>query len=156
MFWFSDNVLKFRNHKNQGYRRGRPFAYSDTAIETLLIVREVFHLTHQSTEEFGRNLFSLLNVQEARAPDYTSLCKRSKTLNVSLKVCGKRSPLNIVVDSTELKVYGEGEWKVYKHGRSKRRSWCNLHIAVNVKTQQIDASEMTPTTMTTRLLLRIF
>ena len=42
-----------------------------------------------------------------------------------------------MVDSAGLKVYGEGEWKVYKHGRSK------LHIATDVKTQQIIAAEMT-------------
>lgn len=142
-FWFSDDVLKLWNHKNQGYRRGRPFVYSDTAIETLLIVREVFHLTYRSAEGFGRNMFSLLKVQEARVPDYTSLCKRSKTLNVSLKVHGKRGSLDVVVDSTGLKVYGEGEWKVYKHGRSKRRTWRKLHIAIDAKTQQIVAAEMT-------------
>ena len=88
-------------------------------------------------------MFSLLRVQEARVPDYTSLCKRSKTLNVSLKVYGKRGSLDVVVDSTGLKVYGEGEWKVYKHGRGKRRTWRKLHIAMNVKTQQIVATEIT-------------
>jgi hypothetical protein len=77
-FWFSDDVLASWNHPNHDYRRGRPFVYSDTAIETLLVVREVFHLTYRSTEGFGRNIFSLLGVQDARIPDYTSLCKRSK------------------------------------------------------------------------------
>lgn len=33
-FWFSDDVLKLWNHRNQGCRRGRPFVYGDTAIET--------------------------------------------------------------------------------------------------------------------------
>ena len=123
-FWFSDDVLKLWNHRNQGYRRGRPFVY-------------------RSAEGFGRNMFSLLKVQEARIPDYTALCKRSKTLNVSLKVYGKRGSLDVVVDSTGLKVYGEGEWKIYKHGRSKRRTWRKLHIAIDAKTQQIVAAEMT-------------
>jgi len=35
-----------------------------------------------------------------------------------------------VIDSTGLKVYGEGEWKVKKHGSSKRRTWRKLHLAV--------------------------
>ena len=80
-------------------------------------------------------MFSLLKVQEARVPEYTPLCKRSKTLNVSLKVCSKRSPLDIVVDSIGL--------KVYKYGRSKRRTWRKLHTAVDIKTQQIVTTEMT-------------
>ena len=45
-FWFSDDVLKLWNHKNQGCRHGRPFFNSDMAIEVLLIVRKVFHLTY--------------------------------------------------------------------------------------------------------------
>lgn len=88
-------------------------------------------------------MFSLLKVQEARVPNYTSLCKRSKTLSVSLKVCGKRGSLDVVVDCAGMKVYGEGEWKVYKHGRSKRRAWRKLHIAIDAETQQIVAAEMT-------------
>lgn len=56
-FWFSDDVLKLWNHRNQGYRRGRPFIYSDTAIETLLIVREVFHFTYRSAEGFEQRCF---------------------------------------------------------------------------------------------------
>jgi hypothetical protein len=31
---------------------------------------------------------------------------------------------HIVVDSTGLKVYGEGEWKVRQHGSTKRRTVC--------------------------------
>ena len=47
-FWFGDYVLELWNHQNKGYRRERPFVYSDTALETSLIVREVFHLTYRS------------------------------------------------------------------------------------------------------------
>ena len=142
-FWFSDEVLPSWNPQTHEYRRGRPFVYSDTAIETLLIVREVFHLTYRSTEGFGRNIFSLLGVEDERIPDYTSLCKRSKKLNVTLKVCDKRGELNILVDSTGLKVYGEGEWKVLKHGKDKRRTWRKLHVAIDADTQQIVAAKMT-------------
>ncbi|MFT5318173.1 MAG: hypothetical protein ACI8RA_001435 [Chlamydiales bacterium] len=35
-----------------------------------------------------------------------------------------------MIDSTGLKVYGEGEWKVRQHGYSKRRTWRKLHLAV--------------------------
>ena len=56
-FWFCDDVLALWNHQNKGYRRGRPFIYSDTAIETLLLVREVFHLTYRSAEGFEQISF---------------------------------------------------------------------------------------------------
>ena len=49
----------------------------------------------------------------------------------------------MVVDSTGLKVFGEGEWKMRKHGKSKRRTWRKLHLAVNPDTQEIEAETLT-------------
>ncbi|WP_262510963.1 IS5 family transposase [Runella rosea] len=56
--------------------------------------------------------------------------------------------LHIVVDSTGLKVYGEGEWMVRKHGASKRRVWCKLHLADDVATGMIEAVELTNNSIT--------
>ncbi|WP_139784267.1 IS5 family transposase, partial [Vibrio parahaemolyticus] len=44
--------------------------------------------------------------------------------------------------ATGLKVYGEGEWKVKKHGTDgKRRVWRKLHLAVDTSTHEIVAAE---------------
>ena len=51
--------------------------------------------------------------------------------------------IDIVVDSTGLKVFGEGEWKMRKHGKSKRRTWRKLHLAINPETQEIEAETLT-------------
>jgi hypothetical protein len=48
-----------------------------------------------------------------------------------------------VFDSTGLKVYGEGKWKVRKHGISKRRTWRKLHVNVDEKTGLIHAQVLT-------------
>jgi hypothetical protein len=48
---------------------------------------------------------------------------------------------DLVIDSTGLKVFGEGEWKVRKHGHDKRRVWRKLHLAVDPVTQDIVAAE---------------
>ncbi len=45
--------------------------------------------------------------------------------------------IHVVVDSTGVKVYGEGEWKVRQHGVDKRRTWRKLHIGVNEATGEI-------------------
>ena len=70
------------------------------------MVRSVFHLTLRATEGFLRSLFHLLE-WELPVPDYTTLCKRAKRLGVSWgrKAAG---PLHLVLDSTGLKVFGEG------------------------------------------------
>ena len=47
------------------------------------------------------------------------------------------------MDSTGLKVYGEGEWKVRQHGYSKRRTWRKLHLSVDENTQEIQALVLT-------------
>lgn len=49
----------------------------------------------------------------------------------------------IVIDSTGLKVYEEGEWKVRKHGVTKRRTGRKLHLAIDVNTHEIVAVELT-------------
>jgi len=51
--------------------------------------------------------------------------------------------LNIVMDSTGLKIYGEGEWKVRMHGVSKRRTWRKLHLGANPEDGEIQAVLLT-------------
>jgi hypothetical protein len=71
-------------------------------------------------------------------PDYSTLCRRQDSLPVGLTKCWERGEnIHIAIDSTGLKVYGEGEWKVRAHGVSKRRTWRKLHIGIDVNTQEI-------------------
>ncbi|QCC84083.1 IS5 family transposase (plasmid) [Klebsiella pneumoniae] len=46
------------------------------------------------------------------------------------------------IDSTGLKVFGEGEWKVKKHGQERRRIWRKLHLAVDSKTHEIICADL--------------
>ena len=47
------------------------------------------------------------------------------------------------MDSTGLKIYGEGEWKVRMHGVSKRRTWRKLHMGANPDDGEIQAVILT-------------
>src|SRR5262245_53219957 len=51
-------------------RRGAQFEYSDTAIECLLTLRAVYHLTLRATEGFATSLFELMG-SDLPVPDYT-------------------------------------------------------------------------------------
>lgn len=141
-FWFSEEVLAEWNHANPQHRVGHPFVYSDRAIESLLALRELFRLPYRQTEGLARSLARLMGV-DVDIPDYTSLAKRATTLDISLDVSRHRGPIDVVVDSTGLKVFGEGEWKVRAHGKSKRRTWRKLHLTVNPETQEIEAEVLT-------------
>lgn len=133
-FWFSDETIQQWEHANDRIKVGHPFVYSDTAIETLLALRELFRLPYRQTEGFGRALIQLMQV-DVKIPDYTSLAKRAVQMKVSLDVEKHTGSIDIVVDSTGLKVYGEGR----TYGKSKRRAWRKLHLAVNPETQEIVA-----------------
>jgi IS5 family transposase len=76
-------------------------------------------------------------------PDYSLLCRRRKLLDVTLPRRRKAEPLHMVVDSTGIKVFGEGEWKVRQHGYSKRRTWRKLHLGVDESTSEIVAAVVT-------------
>lgn len=141
-FWIDEEVLAGWKPEPEGPRqRGGQAQYSDRAIECLLTVRAVFGLTYRQTEGFGRSVLDMLGA-DVKVPDYTTLCKRSPSLAVALPVSMAGS-LHIVVDSTGLKIYGEGEWKVRQHGYSKRRTWRKLHLSVDEASHQIQAVMLT-------------
>ncbi len=122
-------------------QRGAQFRYSDTAIECVLTLRSVYHLPLRATEGFARSIFELMGL-ELSVPDYSTLCRRAKTLQITLPKEAD-GPLHLVIDSTGLKVYGEGEWKVRQHGYSKRRTWIKLHLAIDPESHEIRAAMVT-------------
>lgn len=141
-FWFSKDTIKKWRHENAKAKVGHPFVYSDMAIECLLVLRELFQLPYRQTEGLGKSLAALMEVS-IDIPDYTSLSKRAAQLSILLDVRKHRGHIDVVVDSTGLKVFGEGEWKMRKHGKTKRRTWRKLHLAVDPDTHEIVAETIT-------------
>ncbi len=139
-FWLSDDFRKVWLYAGEK-QRGSQFEYSAKAIEIMLTIKEVFHLTNRSVEGFVRSLFELLKV-DLPVPDHSTLSKRSQTLKVRLprKTSEGR---HLVLDSTGLKIYGEGEWKVRKHGYSKHRTWRKLHLGTNPDNGEIQVVVLT-------------
>jgi hypothetical protein len=121
-------------------RRGRRRTYTDAAIKCALLIREVYHLPLRATQGLVSSVLRLMNV---RLPvmHYSTLCRRARLLELSLAAPKKIS--HLVIDSTGLKVYGEGEWKVRSHGKSKRRTWRKLHIAMDAEAHQLTSMLIT-------------
>jgi hypothetical protein len=82
-FWFDEDVVDAWDHANDGTKVGRPFVYSDVAIECLLALRELFRLPYRQTEGLGRSLARLMQVATS-IPDFTSLAKRAARLEIAL------------------------------------------------------------------------
>lgn len=119
-FWLSEGFEKTWLYAGEK-QRGSQFDYTEQAIRVMLTVKEIFHLSNRGVEGFVRSLFRIMKIN-LPVPDHSTLSRRSKELQVKLPKKTSQS-LNIVMDSTGLKIYGEGEWKVRMHGVSKRRTW---------------------------------
>jgi hypothetical protein len=121
-------------------RRGRRRFYSDLAITCALTLREVYHLPLRSTQGLVSSVLRLLGAEVA-APHYSTLSRRAAALDVKLPRLSS-GPLHLAVDSTGVKLYGEGEWKVRLHGSEKRRTWRKLHLLIDHTTQETVACSM--------------
>jgi len=139
-FWLSDDFEKVWLYAGEK-QRGSQFDYSDKAIEIMLTIKEVFHLTNRGVEGFVRSVFGMQNIY-LPVPDHSTLSKRGTTLMVKLPKKTNGS-MNLVLDSTGLKIYGEGEWKVRKHGYSKHRTWRKLHVGTNPDNGEIQVAVLT-------------
>lgn len=141
-FWFDDNVLAHWNDSKKTGKRGRSPIYADDAIQCLLLIKSVFHLDFRKLQGFAESIMRLMQLS-IKIPCYTQICRRQATLEVTIPTLSHRDGLHIVVDSTGLKVYGEGEWKVRQHGYSKHRTWRKLHLGIDERTGEIMASVIT-------------
>jgi Transposase DDE domain len=127
---------------------GRPQKYSNGLTELGLMVKSIYRLPYRGLEGFLCGLFNY-SAQNKPIPDYSTFCVRAADLDVEVKTSLKSgNPLHVLVDSTGLKIYEEGEWKVRTHGASKRRTylpkiWRKLHLVMDAKTQQIIGMSLT-------------
>ncbi|MEP7188939.1 MAG: IS5 family transposase [Roseiflexaceae bacterium] len=117
---------------------GAPTTYSDLAIQALLTLKAVFSLPLRQTQGFAQSVLQLM-ATNLPIPSYSTLSRRAEGLAVALPRRSKNEPLHVVIDSTGLKIYGEGEWKTRQHGVSKRRTWRKMHLGVDEATGEIVA-----------------
>ena len=76
-------------------------------------------------------------------PDFSTLSRRQKSLKVNIPYRGSQVPLHLLIDSTGIKVEGEGEWNARKHGDAKRRVWRKIHLGIDEQTLEVRAVEFT-------------
>jgi hypothetical protein len=137
--WFEEGVKNnwlFNGKQKPGGQK----VYSDLAIEFCLTIRSLFRLPYRQTEGMVNSLMKLASL-ELPVPSYTQFNRRTKHIQVSLN--SSNESIHIAVDSSGLKVFGEGEWVVRKYGWSKMRTWRKLNLAINIETLTIEAATLT-------------
>ena len=112
--WLAADAIDAWKLETSG-RPGGQRRFSDAAIETALTLRLVFRLPLRQTEGFVRSLLALMQA-DLDAPDHTTLSRRAQQLDVELDRVPAERPIHLVVDSTGLSVFGEGEWAAVRHG----------------------------------------
>jgi Transposase DDE domain len=105
-------------------------------------MKSVYHQAGRQAQGLLESLFELMGV-ELDVPDHSTVSRRMGKLQIALPVVPKEQAVHVVVDSTGVKVYGEGEWKTRQHGISKRRTWRKLHLGIDEATGEILAAVVT-------------
>jgi IS5 family transposase len=142
-FWLEEAVLDSWYNPTLSGKRGASNDYSDLAIATFVTLKSVYQQAGQQTQGLLESLFELMGV-DLSVPDHSTVSRRMSRLEVTLPVVPKDQAVHGVVDSTGIKVYGEGEWKTRQQGISKRRTWRKLHLGVDEATGEIVAAVVTP------------
>lgn len=120
--WYEDT---WGNKKRGGQR-----IYSDKAILLCLQIRNLFGLKLRQSQGFINWIFMLTGLP-LTCPDYTTLSKRGRKLNLEFLLDSKDTDFDYAcLDSTGIQTYTGNEWLENKHGKQYiRRTWKKLHIA---------------------------
>jgi len=96
--------------------RGRQPDYSDATIQTCLTLRVLFGMALRRTTGSVESFLRLIGPGWA-VPDFSTLSRRQKTLKVDIPDRGSDGPLHLLVDSSGIKVEGEGAWNARKNAK---------------------------------------
>jgi len=121
---------------------GRPAIYSDAAVQCCLTMKVLLGLPLRQMQGFVQSVLTLSGLGWT-APDYSTVSRRQKRLEVQITARPSRGGLHLLVDSTGIKMLGEGEWKTRKHGAEYRRQWRKVHLGIDAETLEIRAIEVT-------------
>ncbi len=139
--WLSQDAIDAWTPPKNGKRGGQSI-YSDIAIETSLLLRLVFHLPLRQAEGFLKSILKLMDLY-LPCPDHTTVSRRNRTANIRKHTRNlPNGPVHFIVDSTGLKICGQGEWHAKKHGERRRKRWKKLHLGVG-ENGRILASKVT-------------
>ena len=141
--WVSDEAQSVWRAPRRTSRGGQR-RYSDLAIETCLTLRTAYRLGLRQTQGLMGSIGTLMGL-DIRVPDFSTLSRRANGLSIAQVMRQAGSvPVHLVVDSTGLKIFGEGEWLAQKHKtRGIRRRWRKLHLGLDLHSGAIVCANLT-------------
>jgi hypothetical protein len=140
--WIDEQAIAGWRNTEPATGPGAPRRYADLAIECALVFKSVYHLSLRAAQGFLSSVVELLRLT-LPIPDYSTVSRRQGVLQVPRAARPQSRPRHIVLDATGLRVYGAGEWRVWKHRVCRRRTWRKLHLGVDETTKEVVAMEVT-------------
>lgn len=140
LIWLDKEMTWLAPHDGSS---GRPALFSDAAIQLCLTIKVLFKLPLRQTTGMVASLLKLAG-RDWAVPDYSTLCRRRKTLTVQIPYRRADGPLNLMVDSTGIKFLGDGESQARKHGVQGGRQWRKVHLTIDTATSDIRVVEFNP------------
>jgi len=140
--WFDERAVAAWRHTAPAMGPGAPRLYADLAIECALVFKAMYYLSLRAAQGFLSSVVELMQLT-LPIPDYSTVSRRQGTLQVPVSALPQSCPRHIVIDATGLRVYGAGEWRVWKHRVCRRRTWRKLHLGVDEASKEIVAVEVT-------------
>jgi len=123
---------------NQG-KEGARFRYPEAFMRLLAYVHVLFHLPFRQEEGFVKALSK--HVEGLKAPDYTTIWERTKSLDMKLDGVKTDQPISVAVDSSGIKVTNSGDW--IRHVWKVKRGYLKIHLAVDSKSKQAVSMQVT-------------
>ena len=144
--YLNEEVIKAWSYQGKR-KRGGKIQYSDTSIETVLSLGYLFRLPLRQSVGFTDSICKLMKLS-VPMPDYTTLSRRNKSLQIKLKGALSKielkDGLELAIDSTGLSIYQSSGWHAQKYkGRKHERnaSWRKLHIALDLHSGKVLAMQ---------------
>jgi len=129
---------------NEG-KEGRKYRYPDSLILVIGYIRVYLHLPYRQTE----GIIKATGKSLPNHPSYSQISRRINNLDIdgsrsSSELDGDNDDLVMAVDSTGIKVTDRGQWMYEKWNvKNKKKGYLKIHVAVNIKTKEILALEVT-------------
>jgi hypothetical protein len=133
---WDDNLSRMNENKN-----GKKYKFPDSFILAISHIRVYFQLPYRQTEGIIKATGKCLPDH----PSYSQICRRVNKLDIttSNRSNNNNNSIVIAVDSTGIKITNRGQWMYDKWDLGKKKGYLKIHVAVNTKTQEILALEVT-------------
>lgn len=145
MFYISPEIAKsWYPAPNVPKKPGGQQIYTDKCIEDLMGLKYLLGLDYRALEGFAKGLLTASGLRHLPHPDRSTINDRSISMRIKLPLLtNPKTGYVASLDSTGLKIHGQGEWNRKKHKQRDRANWVKMHLVIDNQSMQILAVEST-------------